>query len=82
MYIASLLLSIAASILSIVNHFRVRSIERKYIQAETQGDKSPILIAGRDLNVVNYSPTFDISTLPGIKISPPSTIEPPSNISP
>jgi signal transduction histidine kinase len=86
--ILTLVLSIAASIVSIVANWRVSRVENKLIQIEnkltqiaTQGDNSPVLTAGGDINVTNITQSFTNNTPLGFKFSPPPTT-PPSDISP
>jgi len=87
--IVGIVFSIAASIAIIIAHLRVSRVENKLIQIEnkltqvaTQGDNSPVLMAGGDLNITNVTQTFTNITPSGFKFSQPPTIIPPSDTSP
>ena len=77
--VLALVLSIVASIVGIVAHWRLRRIEKK-LKITTYGNNSPVYIAGGDLNVFSISESFTIHQPNSVTLQPPIAA-PPTTIS-
>jgi hypothetical protein len=73
--------SIAASIASIVAHWRIRRVERM-LNVTTHGASSPVYIAGGDLNVLSMTENVTNTIQSNIVMAQPPTTPPPTTTSP
>ena len=78
--IVGIVLSIVASIISILAHLRLGRVEKKLVEVTTHGTNSPIYVAGGDLNVLSMTENVTNSIQSNIVMPQPPT-DPPTTTS-